>query len=258
MSNTPVIAFFGNSLTAGNLGIGFSAYLQTSEKIKLLFRGINGDTMLGVTSRALAFLKRSHNTVQLQGLILECGANDLLLPSVSGVNKDWALAVQSLQQKDKEPIPNYKLFITTLSQRLETITEAVSCCSLPITSIAVMTIPLLGEDLTSWLNIQKRELNTTIKNICTASGISCIDIETDLEDIIKQTHSKIESKNYFFPTDEPPDLFTIDAEYIAGDPVKADTLSDMRGLAVTVDGLHLNSRGASAVAKKVDAFLAGI
>jgi lysophospholipase L1-like esterase len=258
MNSKPITAFFGNSLTTGNLGIGFSSYLRTSEMTKLLFRGINGDTMLGVTSRVLSFLKRKHNTVHLQSLVIECGANDLLLPYVSGVDSNWALASKSLIQKGKEPVPNYKQFITSFAQRLETIIEVLSCCNIPASSIAVMTIPLLGEELSSWLNTQKRVFNTAIKNICNSTGIFCIDAESELEQIVTDSPAEIALDHHFFPTSESPDLFTSDAEFIAGDPDKADFLSNKRGLTVTVDGLHLNSRGALSVAKKVDEFLAGI
>jgi len=121
-----------------------------------------------------------------------------------------------------------------------------------------MKIPLLGEDVSSWLNTRKREINAEIKSVCKSTGLSCIDPEPDLEQIIVADRRKLESDHYFFPALESPDLFTIDADFIEGNPVNADFLSAEWGLSVTVDGLHLNSSGASIVAKKINVFLANI
>ena len=245
-------------MTLGNLGIGFSTCIHPPDETELLFRGVNGDTMLGVTSRVLSFLKRRVNTENLLGLVIECGANDLLLPYVSEVDKEWALAVKDLSQKGKEPISKQKELVALFSQRLNSIAEAVTSCNLPISSVAVMTIPLLGEDLSSWLNSRKREVNAEIKNICKTAGIFCIDSESVLEQIIINRSIEIDYGYYFFPTSESPDLFITDAAFIEGNPVNANFLSKKRGLIVTVDGLHFNGTGASVVAKKVDEFLAAI
>lgn len=258
MSKKLIAAFFGNSLTLGNLGIGFSTCLHPAEDTELLFRGVNGDTMLGVTSRVLSFLKRRINTENLLSLVIECGANDLLLPYVSEVDTAWALAVKALLQKGKEPISNPKELIPLFSRRLESVAEAVDSFNLPISSVAVMTIPILGEDLFSRLNIRKREVNTAIKNICKETGIICIDSEYVLEQIIINRSSELDNGYYFFPTSESPDLFITDADFIAGNPENADSLSQKRGLIVTVDGLHFNSTGALAVAKIVDEFLSAV
>ena len=144
------------------------------------------------------------------------------------------------------------------SRRLEKIAEVAVYRNLPISSVAIMTIPLLGEDLTSWLNLRKQEVNTAIKNISQAIGMICIDSESVLEQIIRNRFSDSDNDSCFFPTSESPDLFSTDADFIGGEPVRANLLSNKRGLIVTVDGLHFNSTGAAAVAEKVDEFLTSI
>ena len=259
MIRKSLVAFFGNSLTLGNLGIGFPAYINPQpDNTELLFRGVNGDTMLGVTSRVLSFLKRRVNTENLLGLVIECCANDLLLTYVSKVDKEWALAVKGLSQRGREPISKKNELVAQFSRRLDSISEAVISCNLPISSAAVMTIPLLGEDLSSWLNSIKREVNAEIRNICKTAGFFCIDSEPLLEQLIISRSNELDYGCYFFPTSESPDLFITDAAYIEGNPVNANLLSKKRGLIATVDGLHFNSTGASAVAGKVDEFLTTI
>ncbi len=229
--------FFGDSLTAGRLGISYTRFLQ--ELPNSFFRGVDGDTVAGVLYRARSTL-RSKPPERLQALIIEGGSNDLLLPAVAESGLAWAAAAAALIKPGREPVGDPGQFIRALAQGIETLLQMEPLQTAGSKAVAVMTLPLLGENLSSPLNKEKRKLSAAVRDLCRSMGLTCIDIEPVLEDAA--------SGSSFFPTDEDPDIFTRDAVFIAGSELRARELSERRGLAVTTDGLHLNAAGAALTA----------
>jgi lysophospholipase L1-like esterase len=250
-----MLGIFGDSLTAGTLGVSYVKRLKiladSGKASSLYVRGINGDTMTGVLHRARTFLLGRH-AGSIQGLILESGSNDLLLPFMSRVSTEWNQAVKTMIKPGREPIPKPEAFIERLAGGLTEILNIASALNLSPADIAVMTVPLLGEDLDSYLNTKKRVVNEEIRNLCRSLELICIDPEPELEDAVRRMPCPS-----FFPSAEVPGLFARDAAYTAGDDEKADELSRIRELAVTIDGLHPNTKGADIIARAVLKEMAG-
>jgi lysophospholipase L1-like esterase len=250
-----MLGIFGDSLTAGTLGVSYVKRLKiladSGKASSLYVRGINGDTMTGVLHRARTFLLGRH-AGSIQGLILETGSNDLLLPFMSRVSPAWNQAVKTMIKPGREPIPKPEAFIERLAGGLTEILNIASALNLSPADIAVMTVPLLGEDLDSYLNTKKRVVNEKIRNLCRSLELICIDPEPELEDAVRRMPCPS-----FFPSAEVPGLFARDAAYTAGDDEKADELSRIRELAVTIDGLHPNTKGADIIARAVLKEMAG-
>ena len=244
-------ALFGNSLTAGTLGIPFTAYLNAA----LRPFGINGDTMRGVTARALSFLRRECRSQRTPAaLLLECGSNDLLLPYMAAAGPDWEAAAMSLIKRNREPIPNITQLVSAYRDRLEAIIDAAVQSGMRPQQVAVLTVPILGEQLESVLNRKKRQLNTQLRRVCQELGISCIDPEFRFEQFLIE-NGNADGREPFFPDQTTPDLFERDAAFIAGSLERALQLSRERRLLVTTDGLHFNGEGARLLAEELREFL---
>ncbi len=247
----PEIALFGNSLAAGSLGIPFTAFLKTA----LRTSGINGDTMRGVTARALSFLQREQRYHRSPAaLLIECGSNDLLLPYMAAADHSWETAVNRLVKSGREPVPGIPELITEYRDRLEAILAAAVQTGLEPPQIAIMTVPLLGEDLESSLNRKKRLLNRNLRRVSHQLGVSCLDPEFRFEQFLLENGNSTETE-HFFPDQAAPDLFERDAAFIDGSLERALQLSRGRRLLVTTDGLHFNGEGARLLAEEVTGFL---
>jgi lysophospholipase L1-like esterase len=236
--------FFGDSLTAGRLGISYTRFLR--ELSNCSFRGVDGDTAAGVLYRARSILK-SKAPDRLEALVIEGGSNDLLLPAAADSGPAWAAAAAALIKTGREPVSEPEPFIRQLAQGIEALLHIQSLQNAGPKAIAVMTLPLLGENLSSPLNEKKRNISAAVRDLCRSMGLTCIDIEPVLEEAA--------SGGSFFPTDEEPDIFSRDAAFISGSEQRARELSEHRGLSVTTDGLHFNAAGAALTAECITAAL---
>ena len=106
-----------------------------------------------------------------------------------------------------------------------------------IGGIACLTLPPLGENLASGRNRRREELNRRIRSAVDEAGALLIDaaaaFETALEEIPVPS-------DYFF---SDPSEYATDARRLRKDK-GAMRLSEERGLYFTMDGAHLNERGA--------------
>lgn len=241
-----MIPCFGDSLTAGTIGIGFSSRIKYN-LLTFVARGINGDTMLGITSRAEQYLMR-RKAASLEGLIIEAGNNDLLLPAMAAVSPDWKQAVDSMIRKGGEPVTEQTAFLETYKKRLASI---LTLSGITPSRIGVMSLSPLGENLSTSLNRKRMQLNRSLAALTAELGLSFIDIAKPLEEeIYLQGKAKP-----FFPDKAAPGLFERDAIETGNNPEKLEELSRKRNLVITTDGLHFNGRGSTITANMVDLFL---
>lgn len=241
-----MIPCFGDSLTAGTIGIGFSAHL-THNAQAFTPRGINGDTLRGITARAEQYLMR-RKTASLEGFIIEAGNNDLLLPAMAAVSPAWKQAVEALIREDCEPISEQRIFLETYAKRLKSI---MTLAEISPARIGIMSLPPLGENLSTSLNRKRMQFNSSIAALTAELGLSFIDIAKPLEEEI-YLHGKAKP---FFPGEAAPGLFERDAVETGNSPERLEELSEKRNLVVTTDGLHFNERGSTIAAEPVDLFL---
>lgn len=223
---------FGDSFTAGRYGIAYTRYLPISKEV----RGIDGDTLGGIVQRACAAVV--HRLVPARAIVIQGGANDLLIPALSRRDQRWAALGKHLGTHGFAPLEDVGLFTERLSGQLDRLWAVAKG-----NRIIVCSIPPLGENVHSCLNQRRAEMNEQVHRVTLARGFTWCDIASAMESAINPPGC-----DYLVPT---PESLEEDARFIARDETKATALSMSRNLAVTVDGIHPNAAGARIIAHSI-------
>jgi lysophospholipase L1-like esterase len=232
--------FMGDSLTAGNLGFSFLKLLQDSSVLMehtLMNGGEDGYTLEGLRLKLEAFLTRNKLP---DVLILEGGANDVLLPRMQSQGPEWDPFIRKLKRHGSVPAGDKASFRNTL----RTILSAAFDSMIP--RVMICTIPCLGEDLSSGLNLKREEYNNIIREACleyeqALFDCSCIDLAQRFEETLLPFQP---GSPYLF---KDPEALQHDALRILSEG--ENTLCSERKLQLTIDGAHLNSKGAELMAR---------
>ena len=239
------VLLIGNSLTAGNLGIPYSRYLNfpddsTSEH-RLINRGRDGDTLSGVGNRLEAALKADNPDV----LIIQTGANDILLPEMASRDGLWTPFVREMEKRGSIPTTEPREFSEIYT---EMIGRAVSHV-VDIRRIICVTIPPIGEVLHSERNRKREVYNREIRRVIEETGAKLADVSNAFENILEKIKNP---SDWFFGS---PGDFTADVKEVRRGK-GAMGLSEERGLYLTIDGAHLNERGAELMGKVISSAIA--
>ena len=239
------VLLIGNSLTAGNLGIPYSRYLKfpeyTGTENRIINRGLDGDTLIGVLDRLRKEL--SSNIPDI--LVVQTGANDILLPEMTSRGPKWKEFTESMIQRGSIPTTNpaeFRKIYTSL------ISMAVSR-GIDAKRIICVTIPPIGENLHSDRNRKRTVFNQAIRNAAELSGAVIADTAQAFEEILRENPNPSE---WFFGS---PEDFTADVKEVRRGK-GAMGLSEERGLMLTMDGAHLNERGARLMGEVISSAIA--
>ncbi|MCF7953593.1 MAG: SGNH/GDSL hydrolase family protein [Spirochaetales bacterium] len=262
-----MILIAGDSLTAGHVGIGFTSYLkhpnhrpagrrglETRKDRPILARGLDGDTMLGITGRVLSYMK-GRIAESMQGLIIEAGHNDLLIPYMAKLEPKWKEAMQDKLNGPSAPISDYSAFIDAYRRQLRKIIDAGHALGLPKNRIAITDLLFLGENLSTPLNADRITLNNGLRELAAELHFRIIPISKTADQILYKVEDTCKNgskgggkPDYLIPT---PEATSEDARFISGSEERARLLSEKRGLALSVDGVHPNARCAKLLAKEI-------
>jgi lysophospholipase L1-like esterase len=232
------ITLIGDSLTAVNLGIPYSRYLDIPAESRLLNRGKDGDTIRGVLSRIEEALAEAEEGA----VVLEIGANDILLPEMEARGGRWKAFTEDLVASGSVPTPDPGKFEELYGLLLRIVGDASP------ERIVVATIPPIGEDLGTYRNGLRERLNAGIRRAAekaskTIPAVKLADVAAAFEEVLGEIDAV--SDRFF---GEPED-FAADARRVRRG--KAAALSEERGLRLTTDGAHLNEEGARLLAAVV-------
>lgn len=226
MSADNQVFCFGDSITKGVPGVSYLNYLDTTRYIN---RGVGGDTLTSMTKRLKPFL---HNKSNLN-IIIEIGANDLLLPYLIKSSSAWK---RTLNLKQKPPIEDPNSFY-------ENYEKLINLCNQH--NLTIINIPTLGETFNSELNQNVNQHNLQIKTLCANYNIPLVDFNS-----WQKQHQACEPT--YFISQHPIDVLidTVMTTHLE----KSSQLSQKRNLRMTVDGVHLNEFGAQQLANMVSSF----
>ena len=224
-----MIACFGDSITAGNPGVSYLRFLQTKRCKNF---GIGGDTLSGLSGRVHNFLRET----SCNEYIIEIGANDILLPFLSNYSKTWNKTVKRIIARGSIPLSNVNDFKFEYEKLI---------CMLSNKKVIVISIPCLGENTKSVLNLKVDEYNQCIKNLCQKYDIAYIEFNNWQKEIIE---TKIAGSSYFISKDYYNVLIdSVITTYLDF----SECISKKRKLTGTVDGVHLNKKGAKGLANLI-------
>lgn len=232
---TPMtLTLIGDSLTAGNLGIPYLQYLSITPDIQVHNRGRDGDTVQGVFRRLDDVLRSDGPEI----LVIQVGANDILLPEMSARGGNWTSFVEQMTREGITPSADIGEFSDIYTELIGT------ASTLGVDGIVCATIPPIGEVLETERNRLRVELNRQIRESAGTAGIGLADVAEKFESILKSVSAPSE---WFFgdPADFITDIRTVRRS--GG----AMALSKERGLILTMDGAHLNERGGELMAQVI-------
>ncbi len=229
----------GDSITEGITGI---SYL---EKLELLMPeceftnlGLGGDTIIGIGNRVLEHLKVNND---YDIIIIEGGHNDILLPVFEQQEFMFKMTAFTLRTRGSIPIKDPEIFKGTYLSTLKAIRKLSNA------RLFVTTLSCINEDLGAITNIKRTLYNQKIRKLVEEFNqstsipderITIIEIANVIDHyLMAQTQTSYLLNNYF-------SAFIKDAHNHISE-VAADALSNERNLNLTIDGVHLNSKGAN-------------
>jgi len=227
---TKRILFIGDSITEGKIGIGYVDIIQRNFPEFLCHNyGRGGDTLSGIFTRLFKILKV--DTEYYDIIIIEAGHNDLFLPYVKSKWKFTSI-------RKVTPLNKIEDFYDNGLRRIGLYTKA---------KIIVTTLSCLGEDLNSPINQKRRLVNAQIKEVGSKHGAYIADVSPFFDRILRKSIS-----NYNL-MDHPLNLVL---DYFRSKRTNwVEKISRKRQLILTIDGGHLNSKGAIIYAKEISRIL---
>jgi lysophospholipase L1-like esterase len=235
----------GDSLTAGTIGIGYKRFIPMNTSVQ----GLNGATCTAVFSLAKKFL-HAHGTTGIGSIVIQAGANDLLIPHMKRNNEAWAEMARELSNTINPPLEDDEQYIQTLEQRLNELPRIAN--GVPIIFCG---IPLLGETTESELNQRRKSRDALAKMVVDSLGIHWCALSQPMEDTMVDLivgQNLPPSSSYLL--DSVVNMEN-DRKRIRGDLQTAWETSRKRQLLVTIDGVHPNGHGAKAIAEAISLFL---
>ena len=228
----------GDSITEGITGV---SYLEKLEQLmpehEFINLGLGGDTIIGIGNRVLEHLKTDSN---YDVIIVEAGHNDILLPIFEEEEFLFKMTAFTLRTRGSIPIKDPEIFKGTYLSTLRAIRKLSNA------RLFVSTLSCINEDLTAMSNIKRKLYNHKIRKLVNEfnthtvepnNQITIIEIADAFEHYLnEQAQTSYLLNNYF-------SAFIKDAHNRISE-ADADALSRERNLNLTIDGVHLNSKGA--------------
>ncbi len=223
---TKKILFIGDSITNGKIGIGYVDIIQHNfPEFQCKNYGRGGDTISGIFTRLLKFLKTHVEKYDI--IVIEAGHNDLFLPYVK---KKWNFT----SIRKVTPLNKIKGFYDNGLKEISLHTKA---------KIIITTLSCLGEDIKSPINQKRRLVNDWIKEVGSKYGVYIADVSSVFDKILKKSFSSYNLLNH--PLNLPLDYFRSKRMNWV------EKISKKRRLVLTIDGGHLNSKGALIYAREI-------
>lgn len=222
------ILFIGDSIIRGTTGVNWVKHLARKHpEWKIENEGVNGDTLVKIKDR---LEKKLQLSASYDVIILGGGANDILIPSLQKRSYFFRKAYARLVKKGYQPLEN--------TEDIETILHEIVSLIKQLTKAAIIltTIGCMSEDQEFYLSKKRDIINNTIRNVARDSAAKLADIAAHFDQYL----NKRKTESYFLKSF----LHTSCLDAIHCTVLNnADALSRQRKLWLTIDGLHLNSRG---------------
>lgn len=225
------IAFLGDSITKGVPKVSYFEMLEeTFKEYDLVNYGKGGDTVSSLTKR----IKRINHLEEFDMVFVFVGVNDVY----SKINKTHkilkTLRGQYWSKSDAEFRLNYLDLIHYLDNKCK--------------KIIIIPPLLFGEDLTNDFNLELSVYIEIIKDIIGSyPHIDYLDVHQAFVDFL----STVETSNYI-----PESIFDTGKDVaLLKENSQVDNQSHSRGLHLTLDGVHLNSKGATIVSDMITKYI---
>ncbi|MGZ8539005.1 MAG: SGNH/GDSL hydrolase family protein [Chitinophagaceae bacterium] len=223
------ILFIGDSLIRGSVGVNWVKRLAIKNPgWNVESEGVNGDTLLKVKQR---LDKKLRVSTDYDIIFFGAGINDLLIPVLSKKGFLFRQAQKYLLAQRSNPQNEPDAFETAFRQVIDDIKRKTNA------TIILTTLSCINESLESPVNQKRCGYNHIIRDVAIETGCSLVDAGALFDGYLRRCQTRDYLLENFFNT-AFCDKFQCS---VLG---CSDDLSKKRKLHLTVDGLHVNSRGA--------------
>lgn len=235
-STRTLVVCAGDSITHGVASADYMTLLRdrfTGRGYEFINAGIGGDLAYNLLERVDDIIACRPDAVTVQ-----IGSNDILGASSEG----WAAYFARTKNIPQSPsLAWFGQNFTKIVQRLQNETEA---------QISVLSMPMLGEDLTGEINQQVARYNRAIQEQAAAFSVDYLPLNERLAAALGETNHRPgqpfntdmrETRNRMF-------------QALAGHYILRkswDQIAAANGFQLLADGVHLNDRGAGLVAELI-------
>lgn len=224
------IYFWGNSLTRGQLG--YSYVPDHKAGIQCLNFGKNGDTTYGIFKRMLSYAEDATHAPGIY--VVAAGTNDLLLQYKRTASFLWSLRAKGAAPR-KRPARNVREFERMYRNGIKKLREHEQ-------RIVLVGIPYF--EIEDFPQETIRRYNAVIAQIAADYALPFVDCYGIQEKLMG------DSERHFCKHCFSGVAFTTAAMKLW--PRTKDVFSSMLNLSVTVDGVHLNAKSATAIGKELE------
>ncbi|AXB43329.1 SGNH/GDSL hydrolase family protein [Amycolatopsis albispora] len=203
----PAVVGAGASMTQGTLGGDWVGALRGRPEFggyEFVNAGHNGDTAADLLARLDTDVVACHPAA----VLVLVGTNDA---------------------RDGTPLERYRADLTAITERLRSATTA---------RIALLSLPPLGEDLSTEINHKLSGYNTVIKETATRAGVDYVPVHERMLGLLGPESTR-QPYDFSFPLA----LTAATRHYVLGQ--SWDEVARSGGRALLVDHIHLNDRGAA-------------
>jgi lysophospholipase L1-like esterase len=230
----PVVLCLGDSITHGHLGSDWTELLAR-RGLCVVNGGINGELAWNVVQRLERALACRPDVVTI--LI---GANDAM------GSHDEASGRRYMRKSKLPRLPDLGWFEQNLRELVRRIREASKA------RIALMTLAPIGEDPEAPIAALVGECNTIIARVAADLDVALLPLQDRLADLLPRTAGPPRHRYVPGMRSMIRMLGAGVLHYILG--MSWDRITDRRGLALTIDLIHLNDRAGTVVADLVEGF----
>ncbi|WP_165903860.1 SGNH/GDSL hydrolase family protein [Hymenobacter gummosus] len=232
------ILVIGDSITRGTQGVGYVPRLaRWHPDWQLTNAGVNGEPLRSIGRRLLRRLEATPAAYDV--VVCEAGYNDLLLPTFAGGGFWFRQALAQMRRQGHEPLADAAAFEQAYDELI------ARARALSPARFVLVTLGCLGENLATGLNGPRQAYNAAIRRVAAAHGCLLAEAGAAFDQALQRQPPRAEFRSSFASI-----AFTDKFWCRLG---RADALSRQRGLQLTIDGGHLNSRGAELFARAVEA-----
>ncbi len=227
------VILFGDSITRGQVSASFIGILRRRLSplgYDFINHGVNNDTSYNLLRRVRRVVECCPDYITI--LI---GTNDLIASRTDASAAFYVLNKRIPQKPTMDwTIGNLRQII----RRLKSHTSA---------KIALLSIPMLGEDLDTPENDRVREYNLELRHMASKESLTYLPVYESLVRHLEDMHGKP------FRPSAP-----VTAEFLARRLLyneSFDQFSHRKGYHLLLDGVHLNRRAAEIVARLIESFI---
>jgi lysophospholipase L1-like esterase len=235
-ANKQMVVCLGASMVCGQVSYNFVNLLEqrmAKDGFQFINAGVAGDQAYNV-------LKRLDSVIDYQPdfVVILIGTNDVtatLSPALARISR--------LTGRFPEP-PSAEFYKYNMLRIINALKEKTSA------KIALVSLPVLGEDLESIPNQYIKEYNSLLKDIADEKQVNYLPVYDRQEGYLREFQQESG------PSYEVGAMLSIKAllrHYLLGQSF--DEISRKHHFLLLTDGIHMNSHGATIIADEIESFL---